>query len=226
MRPRSSYQGFTRKEILVTFAVILVLGTCLASYLYSLRPTKQKEMSAVVGARSIHTMLTTWAQDHDQKFPTARQFSNEAFHELFKARLLYEGGEKLFSIEGDAWHKNSASGAGPDNIIGPAPDFPQALQRGECAYFYVTGLDTASASYLPLLGNGFTESPGVYSNNKSHKGGVFRGEKAAYITVGGSAKAVDLSSDLRILGNKDDKSIDIFSKAWGTNPDDIKNPEG
>ena len=224
MKQRSHSQGFTRKEILVTFAVILVLGTCLASYLYSLMPVAQKEMLGVGRARAIHTMLSTWAEDHDQLFPPARQFSNEAFRELFKARLLDEGGEKLFAIPGDPWHRNSASGEGPDNIIGPAPDFPQALQRGECAYFYVTGLDTASASHLPLVGNAFTESPGVYSSNKSHKGGVFRGEKAAYVTVGGSAKTGDLSSDFRVLDKKHDKIIDIFSKEWGTNPDNIKNP--
>lgn len=226
MRPRSSYQGFTCKECLVTLAVILVLGTCLVSYLYSLTPKTHRALSAATTGRSIHTMLTTWAQDHDQEFPTARQFSNEAFRELFKVRLLDEGGEKIFSIQGDAWHKNSASGEGPDNIIGPAPHFPQALQRGECAYFYVTGLETASASHLPLLGNGFTESLDVYSNNKSDKGGVSQRIKSAYVTVGGSSKVGDLSGDFRILELKNGKKTDVFSKEWGTNPADIKNPEG
>ena len=184
------------------------------------------ELRAATKTRSIYSLLTTWAQDHDEEFPTARQYSNEAFRELFRAKLIDEGGEKLFTIPGDEWHKNSPSGNGADGIIGPTPDFPLALQRGECAFYYVSGLGTASPSYLPLMGNGFTESLGVYSNNKSRKGGVFGGRRGAYVTVGGSAKTADSGSGFRIMENRGGKAIDIFSKEWGTNPDDIKNPEG
>jgi hypothetical protein len=90
----------------------------------------------------------------------------------------------------------------------------------------VTGLNQKSDPQLPLLANAFTESIGVYTNNKSRKGGVFQGEKCTWVTVSGSAKVGILSPDFRLREIKDGQKTDVFSKAWGTNPDNIKNPEG
>lgn len=222
-------QGFTRRELLVALGIGFTL---LSLYvIHQANPGsrgiyRSKAKAAAITARDIHQLLMDWAADHDGEFPTARQFSNEAFRELFKARLVDT--EKLFAIPGDPWHKNSPSGdgRGPDNDIGTAPDYAQALTLGECAFTYVTGLGIASRSDLPLIANGFTESPGVYTASKSHKGGIFRGERCAYVTVGGSARVGDLNSDFRLLEKKDSKMVDVFSKEWGTNPDNIKNPEG
>ena len=229
MDSQSRHQGFTRKELLVALALVIILGTCFAIYMGfsgSRIIPGVKVNSTAQTAREIHTLLVTWAGDHDGEFPTAQQFSNEAFRELFKAGLVDT--EKTFSIQGDAWHKSSVSGDGkrPDNEIGSAPDFAKALQRGECAYAYVSGLNLASRGSLPLLANAFSESLGVYTDDKSRKGGVFKGTKCAYATVGGSAKVGDLSPDFRILDMKNGKATDVFSLEWGTNPDNIKNPEG
>lgn len=79
---------------------------------------------------------------------------------------------------------------------------------------------------LPLLANAFTESLGVYTADKTHKGGVFRGEKCAWVNVAGSGKVGLLSPDFHLREIKDGRKTDIFSKAWGTNPDNLKNPEG
>ena len=230
MKTQSRHQGFTRKELLVALALLFTLGTSI--YIYWARSFGTKDFSRVkanttaLTAHEIHTLLVTWAGDHDGEFPTAHQFSNEAFRELFKAGLVDT--EKTFAIQGDAWHKSSVSGDGkrPDNEMGTAPDFAKALQRGECAYAYVSGLNRQSKPELPLLANAFSESLGVYSNDKSHKGGIFQGTKGVYVTVGGSAKVGDLSPDFRILEMKDGKATDVFSVKWGTNPEDIKNPEG
>jgi hypothetical protein len=230
MKTQSRHQGFTRKELLVALALLFTLGTSI--YIYWARSFGTKDFNRAKAnttagtAHVIHTLLVTWAEDHDGEFPTAHQFSNEAFRELFKAGLVDT--EKTFAIQGDAWHKNSPSGdgKGPDNIIGTAPDFSQALQRGECAYTYVSGLSLASLGSLPLFTNAFSESLGVYTDDKSRKGGVFKGTKCAYATVGGSAKVGDLSPDFRILDMKNGKATDVFSLEWGTNPDNIKNPEG
>ena len=228
MKTPSRHQGFTRKELLVALALVIILGTSSVFYLLHFLGRKSPERKVVItaiSARTIHLLLVTWAEDHDGEFPTAHQFSNEAFRELFKAGLVDT--EKTFAIEGDAWHKNSPSGdgKGPDNIIGSPPDFAQALQRGECAYAYVSGLELTSRGDLPLIANGFSESLGVY-NTQSHKGGVFKGTKGVYGTVGGSAKIGDLSPDFRILEMKNGKATDVFSLEWGTDPDNIKNPEG
>ena len=231
MNPRSHPQGFTRKELLVAIGLILTGISCFALAQEPAKASADVTAAAKKG-REIQIMLSAWAQDHDhtfpveQTFPVARQFSNEAFRELFKARLVDD--ERFFAIPGDAWHKNSPTGdgKGPDNDIGRMPDLKEALMPGECAFAYVSGLSTASRSVAPLIANAFSESIGVYSDNKSHKGGVFEGKKAIYVTVGGSAKVVDLSSDFRIKEERGGKKVDVFSKDWGTNPDDIKNPEG
>ncbi len=231
LKTPSRHQGFTRKELLVALALVIILGTSSVFYLLHFLGRKSLERKVVItagSARTIHLLLVTWAEDHDGEFPTAHQFSNEAFRELFKAGLVDT--ENLFAIRfpKDAWHKNSPSGdgSGPDNIIGTAPDFSLALQRGECAYAYVSGLNLASRGSLPLLANAFSESLGVYTKDQLHKGGVFKGTKGVWVTVGGSAKVGDLSPDFRILDLKDGKVTDVFSREWGTNPDDIKNPEG
>lgn len=128
----------------------------------------------------------------------------------------------------DPWHKNSPSGdgKGPDNKIGAAPEYAQALTRGECAYAYVAGLNRKSDPQLPLLANAFSESLGQYTEDPSRRGGVFRGEKCVWVTVRGNARVGELNSDFRLLEKKDSKMVDVFSREWGTNPDNIKNPEG
>ena len=223
MNTPSSHIAFTRKELALAVGLLFTGISCFA---LAQEPAKASAdaTAAAKNMRAIHTMLTAWAQDNDATFPTAKQFYNEAYRELFKRRLVDV--EDVFAIPGDAWHKSSTSGEGPDGNYGTAPEFAEAVAQGECAWAYVSGWDLASHSFLPLIANAFSESIGVYSNNKSQKGGVFEGKKAAYVTVGGSDKVADLSSDFRIMEERGGKKIDIFSKEWGTNPDDIKNPEG
>jgi len=227
MKTNHRKQGFTLIELLVVISIIAMLAAGGFAGYSKIMPGV-KANSAATSGRNIFTMLSTWAQDNDQAFPEATQASNDAFRELFRKRLLDSGGEKLFSIAGDAWHDNSPSGdkKGPDNDIGSEPDFNQALAPGECCWAYVTGMDTSSSSQLPLLANAFTESVGVYTGDKKKKGGVFNGIKNAWVSVGGAGKVGELTSDFKCMEKKGTKSVDIFSNDWGTNPDDVKNPQG
>jgi hypothetical protein len=229
MNHRTSSQGFTRKELLVAVAIILLSGCCVvAVFLHTLRRDARriKASTTYKTGHDILTMLSAWAADHNGEFPNAQQYSNEAFRELFKAHLVDT--EKLFAIPGDAWHKNSPSGDGkwPDNDIGTAPHFAQALMPGECAWAYVSGLNVKSDPQLPLLANAFSESIGQYAGDKSRKGGVFAGDFCVWMSMSGSAKVGTLNWDYRLLEVKDGQKTDVFSKAWGTNPDNLKNPEG
>ena len=144
------------------------------------------------------------------------------FRELFKRRLVEN--EDVFAIPGDAWHKNSTSGTGPDGNYGTAPEFAEALASGECAFAYVSGVDTPFSSRTPLIANAFSHSVGVYSKSTSQKGGVFGGTKSFYVSVGGSAHTVDLSSDCKVMVKYGPRILDVFSNDFGTNPDDVKNP--
>jgi hypothetical protein len=69
----------------------------------------------------------------------------------------------------------------------------------------VSGLTQKSDPTLRIIANAFTESLGVYTNNPSHKGGVFKGEKCVWVSVSGSANALDLSTDFRVMDTKNDK---------------------
>ncbi len=77
-----------------------------------------------------------------------------------------------------------------------------------------------------LLANAFSESVGVYSADKTKKGGVFQGDKAAWVNVNGSAKVTEMGPDHKVMEKKGSRMVDVFGSDWGTNPDNIKNPEG
>ena len=226
MKTNHRKQGFTLIELLVVISIIAMLAAGGFAGYSKVMPGVRASTAATAG-RNIFTMLSAWAQDNDQAFPSATQNSNEAFRALFQKRLLDAGGEKLFSIATDPWHENSPSGdkKGPDNNIGSEPDFNQALMPGECCWAYVSGMDTSSDSQLPLLANAFSETIGVYTNDKKRRGGVFSGLKNAWVSVGGAAKVGELSVDFRCQEKKGTNLVDVFSNDWGTNPDDVLNPQ-
>jgi prepilin-type N-terminal cleavage/methylation domain-containing protein len=225
MKTTQRNRGFTLIELLVVISIIAMLAAGAFGAYSKVMPGVRAKSTAATG-HGIHTMLNAYAQDNDQQYPTADQSSNEAFRELFKKRLMDD--EKAFAIANDPWHNNSPSGdkKGPDNDIGTAPDFQQALMPGECAWAYVTGYDGSSNSNLPILANAFSEAVGVYSADKTKKGGVFQGTKNAWVSVNGSAKVTDLSSDFKCMEKKGTREVDVFGNDWGTNPDNVKNPEG
>jgi hypothetical protein len=76
------------------------------------------------------------------------------------------------------------------------------------------------------MANAFSETIGVYDWDKTKKGGVFRGEKAVWISVGGTAKVTDLKDGLMILEKKDGRDVNVFQSNWGTNAENVKNPAG
>lgn len=218
-------KGFTLIELLVVISIIALLAAGgFASYGKIMPGIRAKSLAKT--GREIWNFLNVYATDNDQRFPEAQSFSNDAFRELYKAGLL--DNEKAFYIPNDPWHNNAIGGnRQPDNDIGVEPDYTQALQTGECAWAYVTGHDTASNSTLPIMANAFSESIGVYSPDKSKKGGVFEGKRAVWVTVAGAANAVEIkSSDPRIMERKGGRDVDVFSSDFGTNPSNVLNPEG
>jgi hypothetical protein len=228
MKKPASHRAFTRLELLASLVVggLLILAVYTWSKKDEARLISRQTKMVASTAKGIYNMLSAWAQDNNGAFPTAQQYSNEAFRELFKAKLFDD--EKAFHIPRDPWLRkaDTPGGRGPDNEIGSEPDFTSALQAGECSYAYVSGLTNQSDPQLPLLANGFTESLGVYTDDPSRKGGVFKGLRACWVSVGGSAQVSDLSQGFRVMVKRGGKLVDVFSAEWGTNPDQIKNPQG
>ncbi|MES2706026.1 MAG: hypothetical protein V4726_05420 [Verrucomicrobiota bacterium] len=216
-------KGYTRRELLVTIGLLAVTMLIFLS-----RPGfwghghNPRGASAKTG-KAIYNWLQAYANDNNGKFPEAKQFSNEAYRQLFVKRYLDD--EQGFAITNDPWLNHAPGGnKKPDNDIGVEPDFARALDPGECSWAYVTGLNTESPPHLPIMGNAFSESIGVYSRDKKKKGGVFLGQKAIWVSVGGSTKVVDLSDNLKIEETKDGRRVNIYQSEWGTKPEDVKNP--
>ncbi|MDB6135517.1 MAG: hypothetical protein JWM59_3760 [Verrucomicrobiales bacterium] len=206
-------RGFTRVQLAVALVLTgMVVAAGVLVLKFALYPAAKKT-APNLAAKAIYTWLQAYANEHEERFPQAKDFSNEAFRRLFVMGYLDD--ETAFAIPGDAWLNHAPGGRKmPDNKIGSAPDFAEALQAGECSYFYVNGLDAASQSNLPLLGNAFSETVGVYSKDKSQKGGILY-PKAVWVSVGGSAKVSDLTQDL---------NLEVVQSRWGTNIQDVKNP--
>ena len=217
-------KGFTLIELLVVISIIALLAAGgFASY-GKIMPGIKAKSQAKTG-REIYNFLQVYANDSDQLFPVGGQYSNEAFRELYKKRLL--DNENAFYVAGDPWHAQAPGGIKrPDNDIGTEPDYTQALQQGECAWAYVTGHDTASQSTLPIMANAFSEAIGTYSKDKSKKGGLYEGKKAVWVNVAGAANAVDLKEDLKILDRKGGRDVPVFENDWGTTTENVLNPEG
>ncbi len=157
---------------------------------------------------SIHQACYAYASGHEGKFPDGKS-SNEAFRQLFIAGIVDD--EKLFGIGG-------INQVIPDGNRGTQENgFLQALAPGECAYFYVRGLDTDDQrSTAPLLFVPFLHSDG--------------NPYLILVRCGGAAKA-DLITDKAIRETPnvkfDDRFFEEYLKTYyGIAPLTILKPEG
>jgi hypothetical protein len=190
---------------------------------FAKRTDRNARLSAASStARGIHMALLNYAADHNGEFPTATTNSNEAYRKLIPG---YLDNEKPFFVWGCAWHKPKDMKQ-PENV-GEPPDYGQALERGENHWAYVSGHGKDSSSALPIIADGFSEVVGVYTDNPTKKGGVWRGDKAIVVYVDGSVKTEPLDpKTFRVIRPKGGiGKVDIFSREWGTDPGEVFNPE-
>jgi hypothetical protein len=169
--------------------LLLLLG--LVGFLFSILPPRStitlpmKAKSALRAAYQIHQALSAYAATHDQKFPTAEQTSNDAFRELFRVELMDD--EKLFFVQGSAWHGNLRRA---DGDLGTKEDgFALALAPGENHFAYTTGLTSdGSDGTIPIVMDGFTDTVGRWSKDPKERGGVWKGQYQVIVRVSGAAK--------------------------------------
>jgi prepilin-type N-terminal cleavage/methylation domain-containing protein len=184
MKTKTSRRGFTLIELLVAIVILTLVAAGAYMGFMSMLP-KAKARQAATQAKTIHKWLVAYATESGGDFPRGDN-ANLAYRELFPNNLGAD--EKQFAIQGDAYHKPAPKGM-PDGDAGRDPDFVQALETGENAFAYVSGLNSSDVARLPLIANGFSAKPGVWSNNKNEKGGVFQGRYGVVCRVGGSAVA-------------------------------------
>jgi len=222
MKTHAKRRGFTLIELLVVVTIIAMLAG--GAYLgFSALLPKFRSNQAATQAKTICGWLITWANDRGGFFPEADQSSNQAFRELFKVANL-GAEEKQFAISGDAYHKTAPKGE-PDGDIGIEPEFAQALEQGENAFAYVSGLSSSDDSMLPLVANGFAQ-PGVWSKNRNEKGGVFQGKYGVVGRVGGSAKAHELKEgEYQVKEKSGGQEVNIFNSGFKGMSFNVVNPQ-
>jgi prepilin-type N-terminal cleavage/methylation domain-containing protein len=220
MKPNPSRRGFTLIELLVVVTIIAMLAG--GAYLgFSALLPRFRARQAATQAKVIHGWLVTYATDHGGNFPEGDN-ANMAYRELFKINAGAD--EKQFAISGDAYHK--AAGGEPDGDLGRAPEYAQALETGENAFAYVSGLSSSDTARLPLIANGFTAQPGVWGKNKTDKGGVFQGKYGVVCRVGGSSVAHDLNDGEWMVKEKSNgQEVNIFTPGFEDADFNVLNPQ-
>ncbi|MEZ5330152.1 MAG: hypothetical protein R3F19_34330 [Verrucomicrobiales bacterium] len=212
--------GLVGIPVLITIVAVLA---AVAVPVYSVIQERAVQTKALANAKQIHLALAQYAMDHDGAFPGGVNDANAAYRQLFASQMV---DESMFYVPGSAYHKTLPAGqTRPDGDIGESPMFNKALERGENHWAYVSGLSNQSESNLPIIADGFSQTPGVYSDDPMEKGGVWVGEAAIIVRVDGSAKMEKPdAADFRIYEKRSGQKTDIFS-VNGIDPAQILNPQ-
>lgn len=212
--------GFTLIELLVVITIIAMLAAgAYAGYGALMPGIRAKQAASQAG--TIFKWCSAWSNENGGNFPKG-ETANLAYRELFKRELGAD--EKQFAIPNDPYHESSP-GKGPDGDKGREPEYAQALEQGENAFAYVSGLSSASDGRLPLIANGFAGQPGVWSKRKTERGGVFQGKYGVVCRVSGSAAAHELKDGaLEIREKSGGQEVNIFTEAFSDEPFTVVNP--
>jgi prepilin-type N-terminal cleavage/methylation domain-containing protein len=223
MKANQRKAGFTLIELLVVIFIVATLAAVAWAAYGALMMPPVRAKQAASQAATIHKWIVAYALDGGGAFPISEKSSNEAFRELFKKP--FGADEMQFYIPGDPYH-NSAKDHKPDGDKGREPDYAQALETGECAFAYVSGLTESDEGRIPLLANGFGPSPGVWSRVKTERGGVFQGKYAVVCRVTGSVSIHALKDGelmIKEYWKGAGQEVNIFSPDFDT-PSTILNP--
>ncbi|MEZ5301173.1 MAG: type II secretion system protein [Verrucomicrobiales bacterium] len=219
MKRHTTQRGFTLIELLVVITIIAILAS-IAVPVYNMITERAKKTKALAHAKQIALALKNYAIDEDGVYPTSDNSANEAFRELFNRNF---NSETIFFVAGSAWTPQQ-----PDNEVGDAPDYEQALEGGENHWAYVSGLVDSDKGNLPLVADGFSNQVGQYTDGRRDQGGVWKGEDAIIIRNDGSGAQEKLDADFRVMEDRGSGApVDIFSAEYfdSDEPPDILNPD-
>ena len=199
---------------------VLIGLTLWLGYHKLILPLKAK--FTVHAAYSIHQCLQAHAIDHDDQLPMSTSNSNDAFREFVIYGLIDD--ERLFYLPGCAWHEGKKS----DGNIGTKDNgFAEAVSKNENHWAYTSGLDfKTSPSNTPVVMSGFTETPGIWSGDKSRKGGFWMGKYAIIVFLSGNAKIIELDENYRAFEIIDNKRRDIMEMIKDVPGAELLNPDG
>lgn len=184
-------RGWSVLQILVTLiAIVLLIGFAMPRH--GVINEKANQSATMANARQIVTALNLYAQDHNGQYPDANlagaSSSNEVFRRLNEEEILQD--ERIFGAK--------ASKYVPDNNIGEAPQFAQALEAGENHWAMTAGVTKDSGVFTPVI----FENPDVAiwppwwnadAASKAAKGRTWRNAKIIVGFHDSSVQAIQLN---------------------------------
>jgi prepilin-type N-terminal cleavage/methylation domain-containing protein len=146
---RALQRGFTLIELLVVITIIAILAS-LAVPTFNVIQDMANQTSAANNCRQIIMAMKIFANDNNSIYPdtynnpqTGGQAltANDAFRVLIQEEIIQD--ERIFGAKASMFQ--------PDNNIGTAPSFDQALQANENHWALTQGQTTSSNGIMPLV---------------------------------------------------------------------------
>ena len=188
-------QGFTLIELLVVITIIAILASA-AVPTFNTVQDKANQSATAGNARQIVAALKLYAGDsaNNGGYPDGDKSeqastSNDAF------RLLIKGGE----LEDERVFGAKSSKYFPDNNIGEAPEYTEALQAGENHWAMTKGLTDSSPALMPVVfenpvATGWPPQWNADAAGKKVKGRAWRGGKIIVGFNDSSVQAIQLEA--------------------------------
>jgi type II secretory pathway pseudopilin PulG len=167
--------GCTWLQLIVAFGVIALLAFGAMPGGHRVQ-VKALQSSTAGNCRQIVAALRLYAGDHNGKYPDAHESepttSNDAFRILISEGILED--ERVFGAK--------LSKFIPDNNIGEAPDFKDALEAGENHWAMTKAVTTKSPPLTPLVfenpvASGWPPIWNADAAGKNEKGRAWKGGK-------------------------------------------------
>ena len=187
----------------VIVGVILLLLSLLAPL--TNRVSKVGEvMMSVSNCRQVIVSLKQYATLHDDAFPDTVitqnggvcRSSNAAFRQMIKEEIVTD--ERIFGCPKSPFT--------PDNNIGTAPEFTEALKPGECHWMMTAELNDRMAGHIPFVFENtiYPDPPLRWRTDddaKLSRGRSWKGKKIIIGRLDGSAAVFDLKPDGTAITN-------------------------
>jgi prepilin-type N-terminal cleavage/methylation domain-containing protein len=181
--------AFTLIELLVVISIIAIIAA-LAMPSFSSFLLRSKMTNQMSNGLNIWKAMGNYATNpDDDAFPifkdredpnTEVQNANEAFEILLSKGMLDD--KKVFFNSNSAWCQKQAQN----------DQTAKRVQQGENDWCYVIGLRrSTSDSRWPVLANAFVPGSTYYVSDTSKKGGVWKGQKAVVIYMGGNGDVAE-----------------------------------
>lgn len=213
----SKINAFTLIELLVVISIIAILAS-IAVPVFGKAQESAGRTKALSNGKQIGLACKLFAQDYNGLYPLytdpVKKEGVAGDANTILATLIpdYCADEQIFVITKSEYSKKGADGVTKGS---------NALETGENAWAYVTGLNDTSNSRYPLLANGFKTGGTTYSTDDSQKGGLWRGDYAVVIRcdTSGTIEKTVKKGDSTHVKRDDNPSKNAFEvDAGGDNP--------